>query len=254
MAFWPKWNENKPFALALLILLAFAIVYLNSAIAFTMAKQRALTRPAPAEHTISVSGEGKVTAAPNIATLTLSVETNGADVPSTQTKNTTTVNALIAAVKADGIDAADIQTSNYSINQYWDPAKQTYNGWTVSQTVTVKVRDTQKIATVLSTAGQNGVTNINGPQFTIDDPTSLQAQARAAAIADAQKKAADLASSLGVNLTALVGYSESSPSSPGPIPYASMAAGMGGGAVAPTIEVGTNDIIMDVALTYKLSQ
>ncbi len=122
----------------------------------------------------------------------------------------------------------------------------------VSQQVGVKIRDTGKISDVIQVAGQNGATNISGPNFTIDDPSSLKAQARDKALADALSKAQALAAKLGVTLGGVVGYNESGASSPLPLMAYSKAAGMGGGPSAPIIEAGSTDVSVDVNVSYQI--
>ncbi len=247
---WPQWEENKPFALVLLLLGAFGVVYLNARI---IQVQHETDQPAPNEHTIVVDGTGTVTGTPDIATVTLGVDTKAADVATAQSQNSLTVNGLLAQVKALGVADADVQTSNYSVyeNSVWNPDTQTYeaSGWIVSQTLTVKVRDTAKVSSILDAAGKSGVTNVSGPSFTIDDPSNLKDQAREEAVADAQAKALKLAAQLGVTLEAVVGYTEYADSYP-PYPYYDSALSAGGGSV---ISPGSNDVTLNVSVTYKIA-
>ncbi len=251
---WPQWEENKPFALVLLLLGAFMVIYFNVRITQVQRETEHLDKPTPYEHTIVVDGMGTVTGTPDIATVTLGVDTKGADVATTQSQNSTTVNALLAQVKALGVADADVQTSNYSVyeNNEWNPDTQTYDskGWVVSQTLTVKVRDTAKVSAILDAAGKSGVTNVSGPSFTIDDPSNLKDQAREKAVADAKAKAEKLAAELGVTLDRVVGYTEYTNTSPYPY-YDSM---MGTGGSAPTIAAGSNDVSLNVSITYKISE
>jgi uncharacterized protein len=254
----PTWKENKPASLALLVLTAFLVLFLwaktDEAARVTRTGGKA---PSP-EHDITVTGQGKALATPDIADISFGVESRGTVAADVQTANTKTMNALIDKVKALGISADDVQTSNYSVNQDFKYDPQTGQsspvGWIVSQTVDVKVRDIGKISDVLQTAGQNGATNIQGPNFTIDDPSAILSQARAKAIADAQKNASALAKQLGVRLVAVVGYSENQGNVPVPLPYFAKASGVGGGGSAPAIQPGQNEVDLSVTVTYKLAE
>lgn len=255
MNFWPSWKEQGPFAVALLALLVTLVVYVGVKVDNTLKSSEQVGEPTPFEHTIYIEGEGRVTGTPDIATLSMSVDTEGETVAAAQEENTQTMNKIIELLKGMSIVEDDIQTSSYNVyeNTEWDAETETYEskGWIVSQQITVKIRDTERIGEVLAMAGQNGITNIYGPTFTIDDPSNLKAEARTEAIEDAQKKVTELSRSLKIQLERVVGYSEWAEQPGGPYPYASYAMEMGGGGM-PTIEAGSSEVIMHVSITYKL--
>lgn len=254
---WPSWEENRPFALALLLTFAFLIAFLMARTTLALGQAARLDEPQPFEHQISVEGTATVSGVPDIASVTLGVDSKGPDVASAQATNAAAANAMISAIAALGIAKDDIQTANYNVyeNTKWNPDTETYetDGWMVSQQVTVKVRDTAKIASVLDTAGKRGATSISGPNFTIDDASNLRAQARAKAIEDAETKARALAKTLGVRLERVVGFSEWVASDP--MPYRSFNLDMGGSpASAPEVLPGSSDVTLNVSVTYKLAE
>lgn len=219
---------------------------------------------APA-NTITVSGHGEHVAVPDIATFSFSVVSEKSDVASAQSDATAKANATTDYLKSVGIDEKDIQTSNYSINPQYDyiqgacingscpSGRQVLRGYEVRQTTTVKVRDTSKAGTLLAGVGTKGATEVSGLNFTFDDPTAVQNEARDKAIADAKSKAEDLAKQLGVSLVRVTAFNENSGGYPVPMVY-SMASGVGAkdAAVAPTISVGQNKISDDVTITYEI--
>ena len=219
-----------------------------------------------ATNTISVSGTGDVFAIPDTATFTFTVDETGADVATAQSKATTKANAVIDYLKGQGIADIDIQTSDYSINPqyqysgvvclpsgYCPPGKQSITGYEVSQTTTVKVRDTSKAGAILSGVGSKGASNVSGLSLTVSNENVLEAQARGKAITDARAKAEVLAKQLGVSLIRVVGYSENGG---GPIYYAKASTGMSLDAAAPApapqIPTGQNKITSDVNVTYEI--
>lgn len=204
--------------------------------------------------TISISGEGKISAAPDVAAISVGLVSEGKDIAALQRQNTEKMNSLIAAVKAQGVADKDIQTTNYSIYPKYDYTNgaSVLSGYTVNQNATVKVRDLTKVGTIFAAVGAIGANQVSGPNFTIDDPTQLQADARMKAIADAQDKAQALARQLGVSLGRVVSFNESG-ALPGPVQYLDYARGVGGGESAPPkIESGSLDIVSDVALTFEI--
>ncbi len=257
MNFWPSWREHKAYALLVILLLTGLIGFLGVKIDNTLKASKEIGKPQPFEHQIYVEGEGRVTGKPDIANLTLMVDTKGDTVPAAQEQNTTTVNALIEKLKEMEIAEDDISTASYNVyeNYEWNEELQTseLKGWIVSQQLKVKVRDTNKVGDVLAMSGQNGITSISGPEFAIDDLTNLKAEARDKALEDATEKAGALAQKLGVELKAVVGFSEwfEQPYSPTPY-YADMA--LAEASKPPSILTGTTEVIMHVTVTYVLAE
>ena len=245
-SFWPTWEENKPFALLLIILLAYAIVFLAM-------KMERLGKPEPFEHQITIEGQADASAVPDIATVTVGVDTQGAEVASAQAENSTTMNALVEKIKALAISAEDIQTSYYNVyeNTEWNGQEYVSNGWIVSNQIEIKIRNSELVSSVLDTAGQNGATSISGPAFAVEDTSALKDQVRTLAIADAKQKASILASTLGIELEEVVGYSEWSENSTDDYMMRSSAA-YGGGESAPDVEAGSEELTLHVSITYTL--
>ncbi|MBI1755392.1 SIMPL domain-containing protein [Candidatus Azambacteria bacterium] len=212
----------------------------------------------------SVSAEGKTVSIPDVAEFTFSVITEGGkDVGAMQKKNSEKINRINALLKAKGIGEKDIKTTNYNV----DPRYQYYNcpekggvcpppqiaGYTINQSVKVKIRDFAKIGDLLSGVVENGANSVSQLAFTIDDPTKSQNEARAEAIGKARTKAVGLAQAGGFTLGKLLSIEETSYAPP--VPYASFEGakyGMGGGGAAPAIEPGSQEVLVTVTLKYEM--
>jgi uncharacterized protein YggE len=213
----------------------------------------------------SVSGEGEVVTVPDVAEFSFSVITQGGtDIAALQEANVEKTNAAIDFVKSEDVDAKDIKTQNYNL----EPRYQYYScprdggscpppeivGYTITQTVLVKIRDFTKIGDVLGgvvDAGANSVSQLN---FTIDDPEQVQNEARKEAISQAKVKAESIAKAAGFSLGRLLSISESG-SFPQPVLYRaeSLSYGIGGADLAaPSIEPGSEDVTINVTLTYEI--
>jgi uncharacterized protein YggE len=211
-------------------------------------------KSAQTPNAITITGEGKVTAAPNIATVQIGTTTMKATVADAQKENTKKMNDLIAAVKKEGLADKDIKTSDYSIYpQYdWNGSKSVLTGYNVNQTLSLKIRDTKKIDAILKLAGEKGANSISNLNFEIDDQEALKDEAREKAIADAKEKAEKLAESLGVTLDKVISFYEST-NAPVYDSYAKYAGmGLGGGEAAPSIQTGENEINVSVSITYEI--
>lgn len=254
----PTWEDNKPLSILASVLLGILIVFVASESVNSIREGRQIGKPTPAENLIVVDGIGKVIAIPDIATVTLGIETKADTVDQAQEKNTQTMNNLINQIKALGIPDGDIQTQNYSIyeNNYWNPetGMSSSLGWIVNQSLVVKVRDTALTQQVLLIAGRNGVTNVYGPNFAIDDQEKYRNDAREKAIADAKTKAEAIAKALNLKLDVIVDYSEYFGNDYN-YPYFSERAidGMGGSS-APDLQPGSQEIQLNATITYRLAK
>jgi len=222
-------------------------------------------------NTIAFTGHGEVKAVPDIAGIYFTVEeskdtqTAASDEVNTKTKK------VLDFLKSSGVGEKDIKTEGYnSYPKYSSPencpvyydsrlmfpcptGEAKIVGYTVSQSVSVKIRKVDDASKIIDGINKIGVTNMSGPNFTIDDEDELKAEARRKAIEDAKSKARALAKDLGVNLGKIASFSESGYY---PMPYA-----MGGAykldsaveqAIPPQVPKGENTISSDVTITYEI--
>lgn len=221
------------------------------------ANHRLIGKPADVRDTLAISGTAKLSVKPDIARMSLGVISTGKTVAETQKQNTDKMNAITSAVKAFDVKDEDIQTSNYSISpQYdWTDNRQILRGYQVSQQLSVKIRDLDKVGDILAKAGELGSNQVGGISFEVDDSVALQKQAREKAIADAKEKAGVLAKSLGVQLGKVVSFSEDSGSYPMPMMYNSYekaAFDTVGSAPSPDIQSGSLDVSKTVSIVFEI--
>ena len=167
------------------------------------------------------------------------------------------------------MEEKDIKTQYYNLNpkytyeericpfgSFCPPGEQIIDGYEVTQSIVVKVRDLDKGPALISGAGERGATNISGLSFTIDDESTLQEEARAKAIADAQDKANKLAADLGMKVVKVVGfYEEESYGYGGDYAMGNrmMAMDMAEEAkIMPSMPVGENTIYESVNITFEI--
>jgi uncharacterized protein YggE len=206
---------------------------------------------------LPVNGKGEVMAVPDIASFTFSIVESGKDVGEAQTKATAKNNDIIDYLKGKNIESRDIKTTSYNINPKYEynptSGKQSLVGYEINQSVTVKVRKASDAGEILSQVGTRGVSYVSGLTFTVDDEDSLKRQARDLAIEDAKEQAKILAKKLGVNLGDIVSYYEmESPSYPMPMYDSYAGNSMVKQAIAPTIEVGEQKIVVNVSVSFEI--
>lgn len=207
---------------------------------------------------VTVSGHGQVSITPDTGVVTLGVEIRNEDLGAAQTEAGERMDAVIAALQANGIAESDIQTANYNIwvERDWEKPEQPIRDYTVSHTVTAKVRDVGNIGTVIEAGLEAGANNVQGVHFTVEDPGDAVSRARERAIEDARAKAEDLARLTGVTLGQVVTIDEYS-WSPYPMPAADgrayaeedAAAGM----VAPPINPGESTVSVQVQVAWEIN-
>jgi uncharacterized protein YggE len=149
--------------------------------------------------TISVSGEGRVFTAPDIAELSFGVQTGRkATAKEALAMLKDRMNAAFDAVKKTGVEEKDIQTESFWLNPVYDWTQnqgQVFRGFEASQSLRVKVRDLDKVSDVLEAATGAGANQAGGVNFTVDEPETKRAEAREKAIAQAKEKAQTMAAS-----------------------------------------------------------
>lgn len=206
--------------------------------------------------TFTVTGTGKASAVPDIAIITVGVKAQGTTVKQVQQDLNTNNNKVIDAVKKLGIDAADIQTSNYSLTPMYDYGTKTpqINGYQANTNIVIKVRNTDKANDVIDAATASGANQIGGLTFDVSDKTKVENEARAKAVAEAKSKAQTAAQTAGFTLGRVIDYSEGLGNTPQPM-YDRVLPVSGGGDVtsAPTqIETGSNEVTVTVNLSYEI--
>jgi hypothetical protein len=229
--------------------------------------------------TISFSGHGEIQAVPDIANVSFNITKDSKLAKDAQDAVATVEKSALDFLKTSNVDSKDIKTQNASVNPtyqyqnsicpqpipmtggstsassviYCPPGKSVQTGYEAQESITVKIRNTDDVGKIMQGLGGLGVSNLNGPNFAIDNPESVQAQARTLAIADAKAKAKELAKELGVSLGKIASFNESGNNYP--IMYASdaMLAGKATPASAPAvIPSGQNTISSDVTITYEI--
>ena len=219
-----------------------------------------------ANNTITINGEGEAFAVPDIARISFSVEAKAPAVKDAQTEVSKKIDASLDFLKKAGIAEKDIKTESYDTNpeyvydnqicikDYCPPTKSPrITGYHVSQTISVKVRDTEKTGAILQGLGDIGVGTIVGPDFSVDEPDTIQADARAKAIADAKSKAQTLAEQLGVRIGRIISFQESNGGNY-PMYYAkdAMASSAGRAPTPPQVPTGENKYTSNVTIVYEI--
>jgi uncharacterized protein YggE len=207
---------------------------------------------------ITVTGEGKLQAPPDVAQIILGVSVLAPTVGEARDRASTSLDAMLASLRGNGVDDDDLQTQQLSISPEYDYSRegvQTLRGFRVSNTLTAKIRDIDTTGKAIDDAVDAGgdAATIQGIMFTIDDPAELRSRARELAVEDARAKAETLARASGVGVGSPVDITEGSFEVP---IYQRAGAELAADrqAVPSTpIEPGELDVVSNVTVTWEIS-
>lgn len=162
--------------------------------------------------TITVTGEGHVASAPDMATINIGVTTEARSASEALTANSTELAKVLENLKGAGIESRDIQTSGLTLNPRWQYEQSgssgKITGYVASNGVTVRVRALDSLGGVLDAAVREGANTLNGIEFGLAEPGPVMDEARKLAVADARRRAELLVGAAGVKLGRIVTISE----------------------------------------------
>ncbi|WP_336986885.1 SIMPL domain-containing protein [Altererythrobacter aquiaggeris] len=222
--------------------------------------------PAAAEVQMQVQGpvvELNVTetvkARPDVATVGAGVATQAQTAVEAMRLNAVQMDAVIKRIKALGIAEDDIQTSGINLNAQYDydrpNQRQVFLGYQVVNRVSVILRDIDDTGSVLDALVAAGATDLNGPDFSIDDDTSARAQARKAAWAQANAQALDYARMAGFSAVRLLEVSENVFSSrPQPMMRDQIVVTGSSAAVASPVQPGLVGTAVTISVKYEMTR
>ena len=144
---------------------------------------------------INVTGNAQVILSPDIAYISIGVHSKSQTAKEAVASNNTQSQAVIDAIKGQGVDAKDIQTTNFSVYQQ---TKIGLNGenqgiiFMADNTVYVTVRDLTKIRDILNSSIAAGANSIYGITFDVQNKDTALATGHNQAINDAKAQAEEL--------------------------------------------------------------
>jgi uncharacterized protein YggE len=207
-----------------------------------------------APRTINVNGNAQVVLAPDIAYISIGVHSEAESAKAAVATNGSQSKAVIDAIMGQGVDAKDIQTTNFSVyqQQKTSPTGEDLGTFFMTDnTVYVTMRDISKIGNILDAAISAGANSIYGITFDVQDKETAMASGRDKAMADAKAQATELAKAAGATLGDVQSISYYS-SPPAPYYYDIKAAGVGGGGASVPISAGQLTLTVSVTVIYAI--
>jgi uncharacterized protein YggE len=214
------------------------------AVALLAAPAGAAGPQAAIERGITVSGTASTKAVPDVADFRFGVSKRGATAVATLAAANQAAGQVVAALKANGIAAADIQTDQVSLAPRFVKGK--LNGYFAANAVSVHVRNLASLATVIDGAVRAGATEVEGPSFSRSNASELYRKLLASAMADARAKANSIAATAGVSVGNVVEVREGSSTGGESFGKVDTAA-----APSASVEPGSQDIVASVTVTFS---
>ncbi len=200
------------------------------------------------QHSIVVAGQGTVSARPDRAQLSFGVSSDAKSASAALRANAAEMTKVIAALKSQGIAAADLRTDLVSLSPRYSQNGETVVGYTATNSVTATVRNLAKIGAIIDAAVDAGANQVSGPNLVRSSAASLYRAALRGAIADARGKARTIAAASGLHIRRITDVSESS-AAPSPTPLTAKAS-----ADASTpVETGSTLVEATVTVTFAVA-
>lgn len=202
-----------------------------------------------------------VDAAPDVATVSTGVQTRAQTAQVAMRDNAAKTDRLVAALLKAGIARKDIRTSGISLNPQYDysnragqPEGPRFLGYEASNQLSVTMRDVAKVGTSLDAMVAAGATNLNGPTFSIDDPSTLLVKARGNAVRAAKAQADFYAQAAGYRSARLLSISETNNGASPPPPMPVMMRMQAEAAPSTPVEPGQISVSVTLSVQYALER
>lgn len=253
-------NKNKlAYVLGVVLVLLFLALTVSTAVGIQnkIKEGRYIGQEVESQNTITVSGQGKVYAKPDLAIINFAVVTERNTVGKSLEVNKEKMNKVIETLKQQGIKKKDIKTTTFNIQPRYEwhetikeEGERVLAGYEVTQRLEVKLRNLEKVGSIIQEATNAGANRVGNISFTIEDKDKFKKQAKEKAIEEAKSKAQETASQLGISLSKIVNFSENVYS---PRPYSDVRMEAMQGKGSPQVEPGQNKVEVNVSITYEIN-
>ncbi|MWD27415.1 DUF541 domain-containing protein [Aquicoccus sp. SCR17] len=212
--------------------------------------------PAQAMRHITVTGHGEVETVPDMGVLQLGVTEQSAEPQAAMDAASDVAARILERLTGEGIAERDVQTSQISLNPVWSDRPNEYGeraitGYEATQTVTVRVRELDRLGEVMSAVVADGANRLNGLQLTLQDPDPVTDEARRRAVEDARARAELYAEAAGVKLGEIRAISE--PGNGGGYPRPMMEAAFARAGDSAPVAPGEITISADIDMVFGIA-
>jgi len=198
---------------------------------------------------LTVTGQGRVAVAPDLASLRVGVSAEARDASDAVAKMSEGMTAILDQLAQNGIPDEDIRTTTlsvYAVNSAWSRDGSGPRSFAARSDVVIETTELDRLGALLDLLVSDGANEVGGIHFDLQDRGPALEQARRNAVADAMATAETLADAAGVGLGPILQIREGG-SSGGPAPMMEMAAARGSG-----VPVAAGDIEITASVTLVI--
>jgi uncharacterized protein YggE len=196
--------------------------------------------------TVTVNGSGSISSVPDTATISFGVTTQAKTAVGAFSANSADIAKVIAALKAAGVAAKDLQTQTVQLSPRMNDTGEQIVGYTAFNSVNATIHDLSRAGAIIDSGVAAGADTVNGPSLTRSDSAAQYREALKAAVADAQKKADALGEAGHFTVGQVQSVTEGSSSVPVPVTDKVSAP-------STPIEPGTQQVDASVTVTFAIS-
>ncbi len=208
--------------------------------------------------TLTVSGTGQVSAAPDMATLRVGVETQDETAAAALSANSQAAQKVIDRLKTQGVADKDIQTANFSVYPVYEdtnrveprPGGPKVVGYRVTNQVVARIRKLDDLGALLDATVSEGANRIDSLEFGLEDDAAAADEARRRAVEDARHKAETYAGAAGVSLDAIQSIAESGG---GQVPMRDVAFRAQAAPMAVPVAPGEQTVAVTVQIVWEIA-
>ena len=203
--------------------------------------------------TVSLAAAGSVRTAPDKVDISTGVTSQAPSAKDALAKNSAAMSQVIDALKAEGLDPKDIQTTNFSVQPVYEERKEgrapAIIAYRVTNSMRITIHDTAKLGGILDKVVTLGANDVGAIEFGVAEPEALKDEARKQAVAEASANAKLYAEAAGGTLGKVLSIAEDEGmvvtryASPAPMDMA---------AKAVPIQAGTATVEVRVRMTFEL--
>ena len=211
----------------------------------------------------TIYGQGKVSYIPDTATVVLGVQVDKAEsADKAMSQMNEKIKNIIEAIKTEGVDEKDIQTSAFSLSPQYDytEGRSQVSGYGANQQLTIKARNVDKnpdlSSKVIAAANNAGANQIISVNYSVSSINDLKQKARIIAIQDARSKSDALFKAAGIKNQRVIGWFENYVQSPDSSIYGYGIGGSSEGVMSktpssPQVPSGTQEITIEIGVNYR---
>jgi uncharacterized protein len=207
---------------------------------------------------IVVSGQGEVSAAPDLVIVAVSVETTAAKAADAVSANAASSSKVAAALKALIKKDDTLTTTRYSLDPRYDqpkpgqPAEPRIVGYVAHNEVQVETHQIDSVGALIDSAIAAGANRVSTLQFTLSNRNAQLRAALEKAGAEAQAQAESVAKALGVTLKRVVAATTSTAPIVQPRYFEGRAMATMAASPPTPIEPGTVSVSASLQVTYEI--